>query len=135
MLRRLLAESPVLSDYGAFGKGKGLTPMAQRTVVTVLCDLPHDNEAEGTESVSFSIDGHSYEIDLCAVHGNEIREKVSVFAEHGRRVTGGRRRRTRSGRSRERNSDIREWARGRGHHVSDRGRIPDSVIAAYDAAH
>jgi len=109
--------------------------MAQRTVVTVLCDLPHDNEVEGTESVSFAIDGHAYEIDLCAPHGTEIREKIAVFAEHSRRVTGGRRRRTRSGRSRERNSDIRAWARKRGHHVSDRGRIPDSVIAAYDAAH
>ena len=109
--------------------------MAQRTVVTVLCDLPHDNEVEGTESVSFSIDGHAYEIDLCGPHVKEIREKVAAFADHGRRVVGGRRRKARSGRSRERNSDIRAWARKRGHHVSDRGRIPDSVIAAYDAAH
>jgi len=109
--------------------------MAQRTVVTVLCDLPHDNEVEGTESVSFSIDGNAYEIDLCAPHGQEIREKVGVFADHGRRVTGSRRRKTRSGRSRERNSEIREWARKRGQDVSDRGRIPDSVIASYEAAH
>jgi hypothetical protein len=110
--------------------------MAQRTVVTVLCDLPHDNEVEGTESISFTIDGHAYEIDLCAPHGKEIREKVGVFANHGRKVTGGgRRRKTRSGRSRERNSDIREWARTSGHQVSDRGRIPDSVIAAYEASH
>jgi nucleoid-associated protein Lsr2 len=116
-------------------KGKGLTPMAQRTVVTVLCDLPHDNDVEGTETVSFAIDGHTYEIDLCAPHGREIREKVEVFTNHGRRVIGGRRRKTRSGRSRERNSDIRAWARKRGQQVSDRGRIPDSVIAAYEASH
>ncbi|HEX9518715.1 MAG TPA: histone-like nucleoid-structuring protein Lsr2, partial [Streptosporangiaceae bacterium] len=37
--------------------------------------------------------------------------------------------------SRERNSEIREWARKRGQDVSDRGRIPDSVIASYEAAH
>ena len=110
--------------------------MAQRTVVTVLCDLPHEKEADGTVSVSFSIDGHAYEIDLCGPHSKEMREKVGLFAEHGRRVTGsGRRRRTRSSRSRERNSDIREWARKRGQKVSDRGRIPDNVIAAYEAAH
>jgi len=110
--------------------------MAQRTVVTVLCDLPHDNEVEGTESISFSIDGYTYEIDLCAPHAKEIREKTGIFADHGRRVIGaGRRRKTRSGRSRERNSDIREWARKSGQKVSDRGRIPDSVIAAYEAAH
>ena len=30
---------------------------------------------------------------------------------------------------------IREWARGEGMKVSDRGRVPGSVIAAYEAAH
>ena len=42
--------------------------MAQKTVVTVVCDLPHDGEVEGTESVSFAFDGNAYEIDLCGPH-------------------------------------------------------------------
>ena len=29
---------------------------------------------------------------------------------------------------------MREWARQNGHQVSDRGRIPKSVIEAYQAA-
>src|SRR4051794_13480730 len=33
------------------------------------------------------------------------------------------------------NADVRAWARSNGHTVSDRGRIPAAVQAAYDAAH
>jgi hypothetical protein len=32
-------------------------------------------------------------------------------------------------------SAVRAWARQNGHQVSDRGRIPASVQAAYDKAH
>lgn len=110
--------------------------MAQKTVVTVVCDLPHDGEIEGTESVSFAFDGNAYEIDLCEPHSKELREKVGAFADHARRASaGGRRRKARSGPGRERSSEIREWARQRGHKVSERGRIPASIIAEYEAAH
>jgi hypothetical protein len=110
--------------------------MAQKTVVTVLCDLPHDKDVEGTESITFSLEGSVFEIDLCASHSKEFRDKVGGFAHHARRIRGGARgRRTRSGRNRERNADIRDWAREHGHEISDRGRIPESVIAAYDADH
>ncbi len=56
--------------------------MAQRTVVTVVCDLPHGGEVEGTESVSFAFDGNAYEIDLCGPHSKELREKIGAFADH-----------------------------------------------------
>jgi hypothetical protein len=36
---------------------------------------------------------------------------------------------------REQASAIREWARKNGHNVSDRGRIPASVVNAYEEAH
>lgn len=104
--------------------------------MTVVCDLPHDGEVEGSESVSFAFDGNAYEIDLCGPHSKELREKVGVFADHARRVSAGaRRRKSRSGPGRERSSEIREWARQRGHKVSERGRIPANIIAEYEAAH
>src|SRR5947209_6725760 len=84
--------------------------MAQKTVVTVICDLPHDGEVEGTESVSFAFDGAGYEIDLCGPHAKELREKVGAFADHARRAGGGgtgRRRKARTGPGRERSSEIR----------------------------
>lgn len=110
--------------------------MAQKTVVTVICDLPHQGEVEGSESVSFAFDGTGYEIDLCGPHAKELREKVGAFADHARRASGaGRRRKARSGPGRERSSEIRDWARQRGHKVSERGRIPAKIVQEYEAAH
>jgi len=113
-------------------------PMAQKTVVTVVCDLPHDGEVEGTETVSFAFDGTAYEIDVCSTHAKEIREKFGQYTEHARRsssAAGGRRRRARSGPGRERSSEIRAWAKQRGHKVSERGRIPAAIIAEYESSH
>ena len=33
------------------------------------------------------------------------------------------------------NQKVREWARQHGHDVSDRGRISEDILEAYDAAH
>jgi hypothetical protein len=114
--------------------------MAQKTVVTVVCDLPHDGEIEGNETVSFAFEGTSYEIDVCSAHAKELQDTFGPYAEHGRRIgaagAGGRRRgRARTGPGRERSSEIRSWARQRGHKVSERGRIPASIIQEYEAAH
>jgi hypothetical protein len=111
--------------------------MAQKTVVTVVCDLPHDGEVEGTETVSFAFDGAAYEIDVCATHAKDLREKFGKYVEHARRVAGGgggRRRRSRSGPGRERSSEIRAWAKQHGHKVSERGRIPAAIIAEYESS-
>ena len=63
--------------------------MAQKTVVTVVCDLPHDGEVEGTETVSFAFDGTAYEIDVCSTHAKDLREKFGKYVEHSRRAAGG----------------------------------------------
>jgi hypothetical protein len=114
------------------------SPVAHKTVVTVVCDLPHDGEVESAETVSFAFDGTAYEIDVCADHAKELREEFSEYVGHARRVSGGagtRRRRSRSGANRERSAEIRAWAKQHGHKVSERGRIPAAVIAEYEAAH
>ena len=110
--------------------------MVQKTVVTVVCDLPHDGEVEGNETVSFALDGAGYEIDVCSAHAKELHDIFSTYVEHARRVSGGaRRRKTRTGPGRERSSEIRQWARERGEKVSERGRIPASIIQEYEATH
>jgi hypothetical protein len=110
--------------------------MAQKTVVTVVCDLPHDGEIGGNETVSFAFDGTSYEIDVCSAHAKELHDTFSGFAEHSRRVSAsGRRRKVRTGPGREHSSEIRAWARQRGHKVSERGRIPAAIITEYEASH
>ena len=63
--------------------------MAQKTVVTVVCDLPHDDEVEGRETVAFSFDGTSYEIDVCTSHAKELHDKFSEYTDSARKVSGG----------------------------------------------
>jgi hypothetical protein len=111
--------------------------MVQKTVVTVVCDLPHDGEIEGNETVSFSVDGTGYEIDVCSAHAKELHDFFGGYIEHSRRVSGSgaRRRKARTGPGRERSSEIRQWARERGDKVSERGRIPASIIQEYEASH
>ena len=56
--------------------------MAQKTVVTVVCDLPHDGEIEGTETVSFAFDGTAYEIDVCSTYLPNFSRRSLACVEH-----------------------------------------------------
>ena len=110
--------------------------MARKITTTVVCDLPHDGEVVSKETVSFSFEGTAYEIDVCTAHAKELHDKFSEYTGQARRAgTGGRRRRARTGPGRERSAEIRAWARQRGHKVSERGRIPATIIQEYEAAH
>ena len=111
--------------------------MAQKVQVSVVCDLPHSRETEGQETVVFSFDGTTYEIDACSDHAKELREKVGPFIEHGRRASvqvRARKRQPQATGGRQQSAQIREWAKGRGLKVSERGRIPASIVAQYEAA-
>ena len=118
--------------------------MAQKVQVLLVCDL-HDGEVEGSEAITFSLDGQSYEIDVCADHAARLRDSFAPFIGAGRRSSrssGGapqRRGRGSSGRRRDgggndRVGQIREWARNNGHQVSDRGRLSASLVEAYEKA-
>jgi nucleoid-associated protein Lsr2 len=110
--------------------------MAQKVQVSVICDLPHSGETQGDETVAFSFDGTAYEIDACAEHAKELREKIGPFVEHARRASaqGRGRRRQQATTSRQQSAQIREWAKSRGLKVNERGRIPASIVAEYEAA-
>jgi hypothetical protein len=87
------------------------------------------------ETVRFGLDGVDYEIDLSKQHARKFRRELASFLVHARRAERGRRRRPASGSSgRQRSGDIRAWAKDAGIQVSDRGRIPASVVAQYHAA-
>ncbi|MEG3614572.1 Lsr2 family protein [Isoptericola haloaureus] len=110
--------------------------MVQKTQVVLLDDI---DGTEGDETVTFALDGVSYEIDLTSAHAAELRESLAKWIGHGRkagpktatRAAGPRRGRT----DRAQLQKIREWARENGHEVNDRGRIPARVLEAYEAAH
>ena len=108
--------------------------MAQRVQVLLVDDI---DGGEAEETVTFGLDGVSYEVDLSAENAEQLREALAAYVEVGRKV-GGRRRR-RSGRSSSAQSattaEIRQWAMENGWDTSPRGRLPQEVRDAYLAAH
>ncbi len=117
--------------------------MARKVQVILSDDL--DENLSADETVSFALDGTSYEIDLAEKNAKELRDAFARYVSAARKVGRGAGRSSGGGRSRatggggrmdrEQAGAIRDWARKNGHPVSDRGRIPASVVEAYEAAH
>ncbi len=113
--------------------------MAKQTTVTLIDDI---DGSEADESVEFTIDGKSYEIDLSSANSARLRDALAPFIAAARR-SGGRRSGAasaapapaRQSTDRELNQAIREWAVKEGMKISERGRIPSNVLEAYHAGH
>ena len=112
--------------------------MAQKVTVQLVDDLD-GSQSNDISTVSFGLDGATYEIDLTKTNADRLRKALEEFVPHARR-TGGRVKRGTASSSRngsatashEQAQAIREWARRNGHEVSDRGRIPGSIIEAFE---
>jgi hypothetical protein len=112
--------------------------MVQKHIVQLFDDI---DESEAVETIVFSVDGASYEIDLSAEHAEQLRDALALYIAHGRRVSGrgsdrsGSPRRSAPARiDREQTAAIREWARSNGHAVGHKGRIPGHIVEAYNAS-
>jgi hypothetical protein len=117
--------------------------MAQKVLVQYVDDLdgiPGDD----VSTVTFALDGVSYEIDLREENAARLRESLSDYVDSARRVGGRVRRgitpstapvRSADARSKEQTKAIREWAKKNGYDLAERGRIPANVIAAFEEAH
>jgi aminopeptidase N len=96
------------------------------------------DQGDADETVTFALDGVTYEIDLSDQNAKKLREDFASWVGHARRSGGASRAATkrRGGGSPKRDlGAVREWARANGHQVSDRGRISAEVQEAYDKAH
>src|SRR3954451_9447816 len=104
--------------------------MAQR-VVTELTDDTNGKPAD--ETVTFSLDGREYEIDLTSKNAAALRKAFDVYVTNGRRM-GGRRPRSAAARGSSRSKSdvdtkaVRDWANKNGHKASEWGPSPTSVI-------
>ena len=117
--------------------------MARRIVHQLVDDLDETvlEVGEG-ETVLFSLDGTAYEIDLSSDNATALRDAFAPYIDAARSVSSARstgsngngrpRRRTEPTRD---YTEIRAWAKANGHQVSERGRVPSTVLDAYDAAH
>jgi hypothetical protein len=106
--------------------------MAQKVHITLEDDL---DGGDATETVSFGLDGRTYEIDLNDKNAAALRDALARYIgaarRSGGRSGGGAKRNTQMGPSAR---EIRDWARSNGHKVPDRGRIPADVREAFEAA-
>jgi hypothetical protein len=106
--------------------------VAQKVNIILVDDIDGSN---AVETVSFGLDGTTYEIDLNKKNAAALRDALAAYVGHGRKVTGARGRRsaakTNVGPSAR---EVRDWARSNGFSVPDRGRIPGDVRAAFDKA-
>ncbi len=107
----------------------------QKVDVVFTDDLTGDTLPEDdAQTVTFAVDGTTYEIDLSAKNASSLRNDFAAWTEHARTVTGtkttGRSTRRTTSTAQRPNTDrkqsakIREWAQSNGHTVSARGRIP-----------
>jgi hypothetical protein len=105
--------------------------MARKVITTVeLTDDLDGSKADAT--VGFTFDGVSYEIDLSKRNLTALNKVMKPYVEAARRVRSTRRASGTRGKSRDDVSAIREWAKSNRYDISDRGRIPASVMDAYD---
>ncbi|MEU4243095.1 Lsr2 family protein [Actinoplanes sp. NPDC026619] len=110
--------------------------MAKQTI-TVLTDDLDGGDADRT--LEFGFDGVNYTIDLSDKNVGRLRKALDPYLAAATRI--GRARA--SGRiapraaaapsraSREQNQAIREWAIKHGYEMSERGRIPASIVEAF----
>ncbi|MEU7133187.1 Lsr2 family protein [Streptomyces sp. NPDC046261] len=111
--------------------------MAQKVQVLLVDDL---DGGEADETVTFALDGKSYEIDLTTANADKLREALADYVKSARR-TGGRatagRGKARAGAAAGGSPDtakIRAWAKENGYNVNDRGRVPAEIREAYEKA-
>ena len=109
-----------------------------KQVITVLTDDLDGGDADRT--IEFGLDGANYTIDLSEKNAGKLRKALDPYLAVASRVgrTGG------GGRiashpakparaNRDQNQAIREWAVKNGYEVSERGRIPSSIVEAFHA--
>ncbi|MCB5180015.1 histone-like nucleoid-structuring protein Lsr2 [Streptomyces antimicrobicus] len=108
--------------------------MAQKVQVLLVDDL---DGGEADETVTFALDGKTYEIDLTTANAEKLRGLLEPYTKSGRR-TGGR---AAAGRGKGRaaassgnpdTAEIRAWAKAQGLNVNDRGRVPAEIREAYE---
>ena len=104
--------------------------MATKVLTTLQDDI---DGSDATQTVRFALDGVEYEIDVSDRNANRLRNSLSEFIAHGRRV-GGRRGPKQASSSDVDTKAVRKWAEANGIEINARGRIPTDVVERFKAA-
>ena len=84
--------------------------------------------------VTFGLDGVWFEIRLGAANAARLRALLDRFVRAARRVPGAAPTPVRSADAQAART-VRQWAREHGYRISDRGRLSEIVLEAYERAH
>ncbi|RSS79359.1 Lsr2 family protein [Streptomyces sp. WAC06614] len=108
--------------------------MAQKVQVLLVDDL---DGGEADETVTFALDGKTYEIDLTTANAEKLRGLLEPYLKGGRRTGGRAAGRAKGGRAvaasgNPDTAEIRAWAKAQGMNVNDRGRVPAEIREAYE---
>lgn len=109
--------------------------MATEVVTRLIDDL---TGKEAHQTVTYALDGVTYEIDLSDENAARLRNLLNRYIVKSRRVREPRvrrRGRARAARPSEDLRAVRAWAKEQGIQISSRGRIPAHVLDQYRAAH
>jgi len=110
--------------------------MAQKVNIVLVDDL---DGSEATETVTFGLDGTTYEIDLNDKNAATLRDALSGYVGHARKVgrapSRGRKAAAATSGDGASAKEIRDWARSNGYDVPERGRVSADVREAYAKAH
>lgn len=111
--------------------------MAQRTVTVLTDDIEGTEIASGGETITFSIDGTTYEIDLNDKNAKKMREAFQFYVDHGRKKplseSSVQKKRAKQNRDYDPKA-VRTWAHEAKVQVPDRGRIPADVVEMFKKA-
>ena len=122
--------------------------MARQTIELLIDDLDGSRLGEGEgDTVTFALQGSEYSIDLSSQHIDELKEALAKYVAAAQKISGRRtsastaasRSNNGSAKSGSAKSDkvdlaaVRAWARENGHEVSDRGRVSQKVLDAYNS--
>lgn len=102
-----------------------------------VSDLSGDEVEGGQETVSFSYRGVDYTIDLTTKEAAGFDKAVAMYVEHARKAgRGAKRPPTSSGSANahaEGVANMKRWAAEQGIGYPKRGRLPKSLVEAYEA--
>ena len=111
-------------------------PVAQKVQVLLVDDL---DGGEADETVTFALDGKTYEIDLTTANADKLRGLLEPVHEERAPYRWPCRGRPRQGAApaaggSQDTAKIRAWAKENGYEVNDRGRVPADIREAYEKA-
>ena len=104
--------------------------MATRTVTSLVDDIDGSN---AKETIQFALDGSEYSIDLSGRNAEKLRGDMEKWIKAAKKV-GGRRGRKSNGSAGVDLKAVRAWAASHNIQLSNRGRVPHTVIEQYRAA-